>query len=393
MILADIETRCSGKRWDNHALRHALSHQDAALSEAMTRLGGKPLEAILDRPGFFSSLGVQHRNILCDPADPEAWWRENAGQEPFAAEGAQAVLALMRRHPPLRATDRVIVVGNGVDTVAPNIGYAVVAALQERRMDMEAPTSLALVGEGCSGFLSGLREASHYIAAHPDARVVVVTIEMMQTPLLNPWLHQAILDHADAVARNGDDAQRDEVLRRLKNLGIQRYLFGEGCAAALCVGPNAAPASGLRFHKPKRWANLDPADRHLLSLVATQTSAPPFYPPFGMFRQTPRAMLQRLVEAYLPHAHHAFQERPHDRPIALAVHTGSGVILDLVRDTMGVSEEAMKPSRRVLQEHGNMNATTGAAIIASLLQDHHRDIFALFFGVGFALQTAWLIQE
>ncbi len=79
-----------------------------------------------------------------------------------------------------------------------------------------------------------------------------------------------------------------------------------------------------------------------------------------------------------------------DPPLHFAIHTGSAKILNHIQQLPGLDESQMEPSRAVLNSQGNMNATTGAAVLARLLETSRTEqVAALFFGVGFAMQLAY----
>lgn len=382
MYIQDIKTHYPGRSYSNSELRKILYPQDVELSEVLVKLGGKHfVEEILASEHFFEQLGVESRNILCDPADSLSWWHKYAGTDPFALEAAIAYEKLMKNQEPLEEDDRLIVVGNAVDTVSPNIGYAVLAHLQTRNEGFVHPSVIALVGEGCSGFISGLREADIYIQAKPKARVVIITVEMMATPLLNPWIQPQLIAYINKAPRE----EMASLCGRLMGLGIQRYLFGEGCAAALC----SIEAQGMRLSRFHRWANLNPKDMHLLDLIGTNTKKPPHTPPFGFFYQQPDKMMQRLMESYLPAAYEVLSVLPL-KDFHCAIHTGSGKILNYVQQALHFTDEQVVESRHILRDQGNMNATTGAAILAEFMKKQITEqVLAVFFGVGFALQVAY----
>ncbi len=381
MKINDIQTYFPGQSYSNAELVSLLQQKDLELSETLVSLGGKHFsEKVRNAPSFFEQLGIGRRNILCDPANPQRWWEQNANSDPFSLEAAKAYEKLMANHDRLGPGDRLIVITNVADTTAPHVGYTTLAHLQRRTPGFIAPSVIALVGEGCSGFISGLREADLYVRGHPGSRVVIVTVEMMATPLLNPWLQPALISHSRA-ATPGDTPA---ACSRLTGLGIQRYLFGDGCAAALC----AADGEGLEFRQFAKWANLDPDDHHLLEVVGINTRNAVRMPPFGFFQQEPEKLLRRLLKAYIPEARDLLEQLP-SAPDHFAIHTGSGKILNYIQQLLGLDDSQMEPSRAVLRSYGNMNATTGAAILASLLRSARTDrVAALFFGVGFAMQLA-----
>ncbi len=382
MKINDIETHFPGRSYSNEELIDLLDPMDAELSETLVALGGRHFsEKVRGAASFFEQLGISRRNILCDPAEPQRWWERNANSDPFSLEAAKAFEKLMATHPPLQADDRLIVITNVADTTAPHIGYTTLAHLQKRNPGFILPSVIAMVGEGCSGFISGLREADLYLRVHPGSRVVIVTVEMMATPLLNPWLQPALV----SLARSSSADSSHSACNRLTGLGIQRYLFGDGCAAALC----SAGGKGLEFRRFSKWANLDPDDHHLLEVVGMNTKNEFTMPPFGFFQPDPEKLLRRLLKAYIPEARKLLQQLP-EPPLHFAIHTGSGKILNYIQQLLDLDDHQMEPSRAVLNSYGNMNATTGAAVLARLLETSRiEQAVALFFGVGFAMQLAY----
>lgn len=382
MNINEIETYFPGKSYSTSELEKLLSQQDDRLSEAMVKLGGKHfVDEIKSTDHFFENLGVNYRNILCNPEAPMDWWMEHSGTDIIALQGAIAYEKLMINQEPLREMDRLILVANVTDTPAPHIGYAVISHLQKRHEQFVCPSVIALIGEGCSGFISGLREAELYLNTYPQARVVVLTVEMMATPLLNPWLQDELIAYSKTVPAE----QMASASCKLLGLAIQRYLFGEGCAAALCSNE----PKGLNFHHFHKWSNLDPDDIHLLEIIGTHTKVPPHLPPFGFFYQQPHKLVTRLYQKYLPKVSTVLSQITLS-DYNMAIHTGSSKILDNIKQTLDLTESQVSPSRSVLNNYGNMNATTGATILANLLATSpYKPTLALFFGLGFALQLAY----
>ena len=107
---------------------------------------------------FFRALGVERRSLFCNPFVAGQWSQDNAGQYPVAREAAHAYRKLMADREPLRACDKVFVVTNTVDAPAPNMGYAMLAHLRKMVPGFVAPQTVTLSGEGCSGYISGLRQ-------------------------------------------------------------------------------------------------------------------------------------------------------------------------------------------------------------------------------------------
>ncbi len=73
-----------------------------------------------------------------------------------------------------------------------------------------------------------------------------------------------------------------------------------------------------------------------------------------------------------------------------AVHPGGPRILDVVRDELGLAEELMGASRRVLAEHGNCSSAT-VLLVLQELADVDGPVVAMAFGPGLTLYAALLL--
>jgi alkylresorcinol/alkylpyrone synthase len=73
-----------------------------------------------------------------------------------------------------------------------------------------------------------------------------------------------------------------------------------------------------------------------------------------------------------------------------AVHPGGPRILDVVRDELGLAEERMAASRRVLAEHGNCSSAT-VLLVLQELADVDGPVVAMAFGPGLTLYAALLL--
>lgn len=73
-----------------------------------------------------------------------------------------------------------------------------------------------------------------------------------------------------------------------------------------------------------------------------------------------------------------------------AVHPGGPRILDVVRDSLGLAEEQMAASRRVLAEHGNCSSAT-VLLVLQELADVDGPVVAMAFGPGLTLYAALLM--
>ncbi|MCW2581733.1 MAG: Naringenin-chalcone synthase [Klenkia sp.] len=73
-----------------------------------------------------------------------------------------------------------------------------------------------------------------------------------------------------------------------------------------------------------------------------------------------------------------------------AVHPGGPRILDVARDQLGLTEEQIAPSRRVLAEHGNCSSAT-VLLVLEELGDVDGPVVAMAFGPGLTLYATLLL--
>ena len=73
-----------------------------------------------------------------------------------------------------------------------------------------------------------------------------------------------------------------------------------------------------------------------------------------------------------------------------AVHPGGPRIMDVVRDQLGLAEEQMRASRKVLAEHGNCSSAT-VLLVLEELADVDGPIVAMAFGPGLTLYATLLL--
>jgi predicted naringenin-chalcone synthase len=73
-----------------------------------------------------------------------------------------------------------------------------------------------------------------------------------------------------------------------------------------------------------------------------------------------------------------------------AVHPGGPRILDVVRDRLGLEEEQLTASRRVLAEHGNCSSAT-VLLVLEELGDVDGPVVAMAFGPGLTLYATLLL--
>lgn len=173
---------------------------------------------------------------------------------------------------------------------------------------------------GCMGGAAALSYARDFVAGHPGANVLVVTVEL-------PILSFQSRDLSPA------------------NL-ISTALFGDGAAAALVTGREI---SGARMLDTR--SHLFP---RTLEALGFDLKADGFHVVLG--RELPglvRADIKRLVTDLL-----ARNELGRDDLSVFVLHPGGKRILDAVEDQLSLSPEQTRPSRDILRGYGNLSSAT-----------------------------------
>jgi predicted naringenin-chalcone synthase len=275
------------------------------------------------------------------------------GQFPSTAQRME----LFEKHAPRLAVETVAKLDLGAD--ARSITHVIVTSCTGMYapgidLDLVAQCGLnpsverTMVGfMGCYAAINALKLARHIVRSAPDARVLVVNLELCS-------LH----------------------LQETKNMEqmLSFLVFGDGCAASLVT----AEPTGLaldRFH-----AALVPDTRQLITWKVRDLG-------FDMFLsgRVPGAISQGLesvagaiLDGALPDAIDLW-----------AVHPGGRSVLDAVERGLGLAPDALAASRSVLESFGNMSSATVMFVLQSLLEAARpgKRGCAMSFGPGLTAET------
>jgi predicted naringenin-chalcone synthase len=198
---------------------------------------------------------------------------------------------------------------------------------------------------GCSAAIPSLKLARHIIRSGPDARVLVVALELCT-------LH----------FQEADDLERI----------LSFLLFSDGCAAALVTAEprgieiarfSAAVLPDTAEHLTWRIGSLG-FDMHLSGQV-----------PAAIMRHLPPALPLLLGGA-------------NAGKIALwAVHPGGRTILDAVERGLEIPSGSLSHSRRVLREYGNVSSVSILFVLREMIEDATAGQgCAIAFGPGLAVE-------
>jgi len=299
--------------------------------------------------------GIAHRwSVLPDAVSPVA---PGGFYAVDPAPGTAARMAIYAAEAPRLALDAVaalaeqvaltgvthLVVASCTGFVAPGIDQIIARAL-----GLAASVERLLVGfMGCYAAVAALRSARHIVAADPEARVLVVTVELstlhlQAAPALEPLLAQ--------------------------------LQFGDGAAAALV----AAEPRGLEIGRP--FALALPDSDTLIRWTITDT---------GFDMHLSGEVPARIAAALGDPSFRAGALGGAD-PAAIdgwAVHAGGRSILDAVEHALKLDPHALDHSRAVLHDNGNMSSATLMFVLARVLAEQSvgRGV-ALAFGPGLAAE-------
>ncbi len=240
-----------------------------------------------------------------------------------------------------------LVVASCTGFVAPGLDQLIIA-----RTGIDPAVERTLIGfMGCYAAVNALRTAHHIVRSEPQARVLVVTVELCT-------LH---------FQRTGD-------LGKL----LSMLLFGDGAAAAIVTAQSQGialtdfrSAAIAGSAEAITWRIGDQGfDMHLDGQVP------------GLIAEALARELQRNDDAGLLRG-----RSPEDFDV-WAVHAGGRTILDAVERAFALDPRALEPSRGVLRDVGNVSSATLMFVLARMLADGAQgNGLGLAFGPGLAAES------
>ena len=221
------------------------------------------------------------------------------------------------------------------------------------RLGLRRDLARTLVGfMGCSAAVPALRLAQQAVLADPNARVLVVNLELCSLHLQ-------------------ETADIETVLSFL--------LFGDGCAATLVT----ADETGIVLHDFRTAVIPDSQD-----LITWQIGDQGF-----------RMYLSGKVPGRIAQSLRDDLARPDDAGLLRgegtqavdlwAIHGGGRTVLDAVEIGLGLDKHALRHSRAILRDYGNMSSATVMFVLARMLAEREkaRRGFAMAFGPGMVAET------
>ena len=319
--LPDVRKR---RLFDRMAGRAAINHRWSVLPKGDE--GGSPVDA----GGFYAQAippGTSARMAIYAAKAPEL--------------GLAAIEQLATQLPINDITH--LVVASCTGFVAPGIDQIIA-----RRLGLPPSIERLLIGfMGCYAAVAALRTARHIVRSEPEARVLVLCIELSTLHLQ-------------------ETAEIEPLLAMLQ--------FGDGAAAGLVT----ATPGGFELGTP--FATTLPDSHDLIRWDITDQG-------FAMHLsgEVPARIAAGLVDPDFAHA--ATGGRAPSEIDGWAVHAGGRSILDAVEHALQIPPAALLASRKVLADYGNMSSATLMFALANLLSGPAvGDGVALAFGPGLAAE-------
>lgn len=200
---------------------------------------------------------------------------------------------------------------------------------------------------GCYAGITGLRTATDIVRADPEARVLMINLELCSLHL-----------------------QQDAPIDRL----VAAMLFSDGCAASLI----SAKPEGFRLDAFHTILSLEDADK-MAWLVEDQG-----------FTMTLDVEIPNRIRDFLERDPELFDTAMRDPQSLWAIHPGGRAILDAVRTACSLSAAQIAPARKVLANYGNMSSASVMFVFEELRHtapgESHPGA-AVAFGPGLTLEA------
>ena len=306
--------------FDRMATRSGIGHRWSVLPKGGN--GGSPV----DNDGFYAD------GLMPPTSARMALYAEHAP--------ALALAAIEKLGPLIGITH--IVVASCTGFTAPGLDQIIAA-----RLGLAPSVERVLIGfMGCYAAVTALKTARHIVRSEPDARVLVVTVELST-------LH---LQPATSL---------EPLLAMLQ--------FGDGAAAAIVESDGA----GLTLDAP--FAATLPDSAGLIEWHIGDT---------GFAMHLSGEVPGRIATALADPATRAALTGGVDATAidGWAVHAGGRSILDAVENGLGLGKTALAESRAVLGDHGNMSSATLMFVLHRLFARRPHQGVALAFGPGLAAE-------
>jgi len=311
--------------------------RDAALFERMAKRSGIAHRWSVLPVGADGGSPVDRGGLYADGLMPPT----SARMAIYAESAPALALAAIAALPELGAVTH-LVVASCTGFVAPGIDQIIAA-----KLGLPGSVERTLIGfMGCYAAVTALKTARHIVRSEPDARVLVVTVELSTLHL-----------------------QSDLAIEPL----LAMLQFGDGAAAAIVTGDGAGLALGNPFA-----ATLPTSDGLIRWAIGDTGFA------MHLSGEVPGRLLAALS---VPDTRTALTGGIDVSEIdGWAVHAGGRSILDAVTTALDLAPNALDESRAVLSAYGNMSSATLMFVLERMMDARPAQGVALAFGPGLAAE-------
>jgi alpha-pyrone synthase len=313
--------------WHKRALFDRLAKlSDIEHRYAIFEPGPKPRDKILDAGGFY------RRGAFPSTAARMALY------EPHALDLAMRAVQKLDVDP---AAITHLIVASCTGFTAPGLDFQIM-----RAAGLPDSTQRTIVGfMGCFAAVNALKLADQIVRADHQSRVLVVNLELSSLHLQEDF---------------------QDVPKMLSFL-----LFADGASAALVTAEPTGIGMG-RFQ-----ATVIPRSHDLITWHIGDSG----------FEMHLSGQVPGRIRRWLPE--HGAKLLPADRPTVWAVHAGGRSILDAVQQGLHLPPAALRYSREILRNYGNMSSATLMFVLESILRDPDArgPGIAMAFGPGLSVET------
>lgn len=292
--------------------------------------GPKPRDHVLDSDGFYMRRAFPTTGARMARYRDAALSLARQAIERLDIDGERAAISHL-------------IVASCTGFTAPGLDFDIIQAI-----GLSPSVERTIVGfMGCFAAVNALKLARHIVRSEPHAKVLVVTLELSSLHLQEQWELEKMLSF---------------------------LLFGDGCGACL-VSAEPVGIALRRFH-----AEVLPRSADLITWHIGDQGFE-----MHLSGQVPGRIRRWLKEhgARLLGAH-----GPDDIPL-WAVHAGGRSILDAVQHGLQLGPQALRYSRDVLHDFGNMSSATLVFVLERILRSSAAvgDGIAMAFGPGLTVET------
>lgn len=302
----------------------------------------------------FDTVHVERRNVCAPPEwfrEPHTFGERNDLYQQWAVdlgqEAAHKALADAGMEP-ADVGSILFVSTTGLATPTLDVRLANRLGIPGRHLHRQA-----IFGRGCAGGVVGLAQAADRARLDPSRPVLLVVVELCSLTYRK----------ADLTAANV----------------VSTALFGDGAAAAVVTADSTVPGVELLGSDGVTW----PDTEEFMGWEFGDDGMS-----VELSRRIPALVRQQFRDSFDDACQHiGVAPRAVDHHLA---HPGSWLILDQIEDVLGLGPDALRRSRDVLREHGNMSAATVLFILERLLDrrdDEPGDVAVLSaMGPGFSAE-------